>query len=116
MTGDKRKSERIPVQAHATYLKEDKNSWEECLIMDVSREGMGILLLSNGLTNAGENLMLEIMIASKTIEATGTIMWTKELQGSKVINCAAGIKFIDMDDKARKSLVDYAYSQSDRDG
>ena len=114
MTGEKRKSEHIPVQAHAIYLQDSENTWGDCLIMDVSRDGMGILL--NKLINSGENLRLLIMIAPETIKTTGSIAWTKELHGNKFINCAVGIKFIDMDDKARQSLVDYAYSQSYRDG
>jgi len=44
MIKDRRKSNRIPLQMSVDYLEENKQEWQNCFLVDVTYDGMGILL------------------------------------------------------------------------
>lgn len=84
---EKRKYTRYRTQLKAQYfLKEKKEGWEECTIIDVSRKGMGIVFLTPEKINVGSAVLLEIPMLTglEPIYIMGTLKWFEQ-RGSDFI-------------------------------
>jgi len=108
---DRRKSKRISLQVSANYLEENKQEWQDCSVIDVSNNGMGILLYLREAINAGTKLRFVINITPKVFQKTGTVVWSKKLQRDTSFNGAFGVKLAMMDDTSESDLFKYAYSK-----
>jgi len=110
MIKDRRKSKHIPMQVNASYLEENKQEWQDCSIIDVSNDGMGILLYLREAIHVGTKLSFAINIISKIFQSTGTVIWSKKLQRDTSFNSALGVKFDMMDETSKSDLFKYACS------
>jgi len=108
---DRRKFIRFPVQLNARYSEENKEEWHECFIVNISREGMGIIVYSRKKIPFDSVLQLEIVVPIKkdSIRITGTLIWIKGLKGNPKFNFVGGVKIITIDSEDKWTLLDYAY-------
>ena len=42
--GNRRKFIRFPVRLNARYSEENSDEWNQCSVIDISREGMGVIV------------------------------------------------------------------------
>ena len=110
MIKDRRKSNRIPLQISADYLEENKQEWQNCFLVDVTYDGIGILLYMREAIQLGSKMRFTINLASKNLQATGTVTWSKKLRRDTSFNCALGVKLSMMDDISKSNLLNYACS------
>jgi hypothetical protein len=78
---DRRRFTRYQTHIQAQYfLKEKKDSWEECTIIDVSRKGMGIVFLTPENIDIGTTILLEIPMPTglEPIHIVGILKWIKQ--------------------------------------
>lgn len=61
---DRRKSRRIPLQVNAIYMEENKRGWQDCTVVEVSHDGMGVILYLREPIKAGAKLNFAIKLAS----------------------------------------------------
>ncbi len=106
---NRRTSERIFLQVHGGYLEESNKSWKDCLVMDVSSKGLGILLKEK--IKLSSQLLLEIETGQATIKAYGNVRWVKPMQGNESFKFAVGIKITDTNDRGLNALISFARSQ-----
>jgi len=62
------------------FLKEKKEDWEECAIIDVSRKGMGIVFLTGEKINVGSTVLLRIhvLMELKPVYVIGMLRWIRQ--------------------------------------
>jgi hypothetical protein len=80
-----RKFARSPIELQAQYVVEgEKMDWEPCTIINVSREGMGILFQTHKKIKVGSTIYLKMFVpaASEPINAKGILKWIKEEENS----------------------------------
>ena len=109
---DRRKFLRFPVRIGALYSEEiNEDLKEQCSIVDISREGMGVTVYLNAKLSLGCMLkfMVDIPEKEKSISFTGTLNWIKALKGDTDYNYKGGIKLITIDSEDKWALLDYAY-------
>ena len=109
--GNRRKFIRFPVRLNARYSEENSDEWNQCSVIDISREGMGVIVYLKEKISLGSILKLVINVQGKkaAIFATGTMIWIKELKDNLEFNFIGGIKLITIDPKRKWILLDYAY-------
>jgi len=110
MIKDRRKSKRIPMQVNASYLDENKQGWQDCSVIDVSSDGIGIVLYLRESIHVGTKLSFAINISLKMFQPTGTVMWSKKLKRDTSFNSALGVKLAMTDDTTKSDLFKYACS------
>ena len=108
---NRRKFIRFPVRLNAQYSEEDADEWNKCSVIDISREGMGIIVYLKEKISLGPILKLVIDVQGKKalIFATGTTTWLKELKDNLEFNFIVGVKLITIDPKDKWILLDHAY-------
>ena len=109
---DRRKFLRFPVRIGAFYSEEINEDWkEQCSIVDISREGMGVTVYLKAKLSLGCMLkfMVDVPEKKKSISFTGTLNWIKALKGDADYNYKGGIKLITIDSEDKWALLDYAY-------
>jgi len=109
---DRRKFLRFPVRLGALYSEEINEDWkEQCSIVDISREGMGVTVYLKAKLSLGCMLkfMVDVPEKEKSISFTGTLNWIKTLKGDTDYNYKGGIKLITIDSGDKWALLDYAY-------
>ena len=114
---EKRKSKRILLQVNAIYMEENKRGWQDCSIVDVSREGMGVILYLREPIQAGAKLSFAIKIASNIFKETGITIWSKKLCRDTLFNGALGIKLETANETSKSAFFKYIhsnYSKSDK--
>jgi cell division protein FtsN len=107
---ERRKFFRFQRQRKAQYfLQESGRNKLECIIIDVSRKGMNLLL--NEKINLGSTICLEIPLpgALVTIKVNGTLKWIEE-RGNDFIAGIELTKILD-DEKFRHLLIGYSLSR-----
>jgi len=108
---NKRKADRLPVQMNALILHRDDEEFGNCSLMDISAEGIGILLNNKQPVTAGSNFKFIIDIPPHISEAVGTVVWTRDLKNCSGFNCAAGVKLTDIEYDHMRAMFDYARTQ-----
>ena len=76
-----RKFTRHPIKLKAQFLVEgEKRDWEKCVIINVGREGMGILFQTHRKIEIGSTIYVKILWStkSKPINAKGILKWIKK--------------------------------------
>lgn len=110
-TEDRRKFKRFPIQLSTRYLEENKKEWQDCSVINISREGMGIEVYVRERIQMGSILQLEIVVPIKNepLYVVGTLMWIRELKENPKFNFVGGVKLITIDPEDMWTLLDYAY-------
>ena len=121
---DRRQFKRYPIQLSAKYLKESGDEWKDCSIIDISSEGMRINVYSHEELHLNATLQLEIIVPTKekSIKATGTSVWLKEITEKMTFERATsftkmtmcGVKLVKIDNEDKQTLLDYAYDNWSR--
>lgn len=109
ITIERRMYKRFLVKLNARYLQGKDETWKECFVTNVSREGMGIIIYLKERMPINSSLQLEIILDKKgeVIKATGIMRWVKEhKEGS---NFEGGIEFTKIDSEDKWTLLDHAY-------
>ena len=109
---DRRKFLRFPVKIGAFYSEENNEDLkQQCSIVDISREGMGVTVYLKAMLSLGCMLkfMVDVPEKEKSVSFTGTLNWIKSLKGDANYNYKGGIKLITIDSEDKWALLDYAY-------
>ena len=109
---DRRKFLRFPVRIGAFYSEENNEDWkQQCSIVDISREGMGVTVYLKAMLSLGCMLkfMVDVPEREKSVSFTGTLNWIKALKKDPDYNYKGGIKLITIDSEDKWALLDYAY-------
>jgi hypothetical protein len=74
---NKRRSYRISEELKAQYLLKGEGDWKECIITDLSREGMGITFQTSEIIDIGTTIQLKIFASalSEPVNAIGVLKW-----------------------------------------
>jgi hypothetical protein len=107
-TKDNRKKERISIQARATI--EDNRHSGDCLLMDFSRQGLGLLLDHNESIDVGQTLDVSLETGAKPTTVQGVIKWVHKLKEGKLFDCAVGMELVDFDTAGYGNLLQHAES------
>ena len=109
---DRRKFMRFPVRLAAQYSEKNKEDWkQQCSIVNISREGMGVTVYLKTKLSLGCILkfMVDVPDREQSISFTGVLNWIKTLKEDSDYNYKGGIKLITIDSGDKWTLLDYAY-------
>ena len=109
MINERRKFMRFSVHLKARYL--NKSRWNECSVLNVSREGMEISFSVAKGIDVGNTVETEVQIPSRSepIKLAGKIVWMKQQKGNSATHSKAGIKLTRIDASDKWDLLDKAY-------
>ena len=109
---DRRKFLRFPVRIGALYSEENtEDRKQQCSIVDISREGMGVTVYLKEKLSLGTMLKLTVDVPGKekSVSFSGTLNWIKALKEDADYNYKGGIKLMTIDSEDKWALLDYAY-------
>ena len=84
---ERRKYGRFPVQKTVQFLVDGgERTWEECTIVDTSREGMRIRFHTAEKIKVGSNIRLKTLVhgAGVPIEFAGRLIWIERSEGEYI--------------------------------
>ena len=108
---ERRKFLRFPLQLGARYTEQKEDNWKECSVIDISREGMGVIIHSREAINKGTLLKIEIHapMLDDPIMIEGELVWLKEIEDDPRFNYAGGVQLTSISPENKWALIDYAY-------
>ena len=108
---ERRKFLRSPLQLGARYTEQNEENWKECSVVDISREGMGVIIHSIEAVSAGTLLKIEIdaPIQEDSIMIEGKLVWMNEIKDDPRFNYAGGVQLTSISPENKWALMDYAY-------
>ena len=108
---ERRKFLRFPLQLRARYTEQDKDTWKECSVIDISREGMGVIIYAMEAISEGTLLVIEIHapIQDDPMVVEGKLVWLKEIKDHLPFNYAGGVELTSISPENKWALIDYAY-------
>ena len=109
---DRRKFLRFPVKLYAMYSKKNKEDYSrQCSIVDISREGMGLVVYLNDKLPLGclLHFMVDVPEKEKSVYFAGVLNWIKTLKKDPDYNYKGGIGLTRIDSEDKWVLLDYAY-------
>ena len=109
---DRRKFLRFPVRLSACYSEENKEDWtRRCSIVDISREGMGLVVhLGEKLpTGCLLHFIVDVPAKEKSVSFDGVLGWIELLKKDPDYNFKGGIRLTGIDPEDKWVLLDYAY-------
>jgi len=73
----KRKTARFTTNLKAQYCLRDEKDWKECIVINMSRDGMGVAFLTRERINVGSTIQLKISAPKdqEPIYAEGILKW-----------------------------------------
>jgi hypothetical protein len=115
---DRRKFLRFPLQLSARYTEEHEDNWKECSVVDISREGMGVIIHSVEAISEGTLLTIEIHapVQDDPIVVEGKIVWMAEIKDDPRFNYAGGVQLTSISPENKWALMDYAYEDWNKEG
>lgn len=109
---DRRKFLRFPVRLSACYSEGNKENWtRQCSIVDISREGMGLIVYLKDKLPIGclLHFMVDVSTKERSVCFAGVLSWIKALKKDPDYNFKGGIKLKTIDSEDKWMLLDYAY-------
>lgn len=109
---DRRKFLRFPVRLSACYSAENKENWnQQCSVVDISREGMGLVVYLRDRLPIGclLHFMVDLPEKEETVSFDGVLGWIKALKKDPDYNFKGGIRLTDIDSEDKWALLDHAY-------
>ena len=108
---DRRKFIRFPVRLSARYSKENQDKWNKCSIINISREGMGIVVFLKEKIPLGSILNLKVDVPGKKapIFVSGTLTWIKAIKEDPEFSYKSGVQINTIDSEDKWTLLDYSY-------
>lgn len=104
---ERRKYERYPVSLQATVRQDDRQP-QACLVSDVSREGVRLLLHEKIQFGQTVDLAIEMPGATHPLAATMTVRWNRRVYDQGTYEYLAGGEMHGSDDAVMLLLLDYA--------
>ena len=79
---ERRKSARVPIKLRALYHLQGEESWKECRVVDLSRNGMGIAFLTNEKIDVESTIHLKVfhLKGPNTTNVKGILKWIKPIE------------------------------------
>ena len=79
---ERRKFERVPMKLRALYHLQGEESWKECSVINLSRNGMGIAFLTQEKIDAGSTIHLKVFYFKDPHAANveGILKWIKPME------------------------------------
>jgi hypothetical protein len=105
---DNRKNERISIQANATIGSNGFSG--DCLLIDFSSQGLGMLLDHNEFIDIGQKLNIRLETAPKPTTVQGVIKWVRKFKEEKLFDYAVGMELVDFDTFGYGNLLKHAES------
>ena len=108
---DRRKFIRFSVRIEARYSEENQDKWNPCSIINISREGMGIVVFLKEKIHLGSilNLMIDVPGKKEPVFVSGTLNWIEALEGDPEFSYKSGIQIITINSEDKWILLDYSY-------
>jgi hypothetical protein len=115
---DRRKFLRFPLQLAARYTEANEDSWKECSVVDISREGMGVVIHSVEAICKGALVKIAIHapVQDHPIAVEGKLVWLTELKDDPRFNYAGGVQLKTISPENKWLLIDYAYEGWHKEG
>ena len=79
---ERRKSARVPIKLRGLYHLQGEESWKECSVVDLSRNGMGIAFLTQEEIDVGSTIRLKVFHLKEpnTANIKGILKWIKPME------------------------------------
>ena len=79
---ERRKSARVPIKLRGLYHLQGEESWKECSVVDLSRNGMGIAFLTQEEIDVGSTIHLKVFYLKEpnTANIKGILKWIKPME------------------------------------
>ena len=109
---ERRRFKRFPIKLNAKYLLgENHKKWKPFMVINISREGMGMEVYLQERIPIDSVLQIEIIVPEKEkpVMAIGVLKWIKELE--KKMNYLGGVDLTKIDSRDKWMLLDYAYDE-----
>ena len=109
---ERRRFKRFPIKLNAKYLLgENHKKWKPFMVINISREGMGMEVYLQERIPIDSILQIEIIVPEKekSVMAIGILRWIRELD--KKMNYLGGVDLTKIDSKDKWMLLDYAYDE-----
>lgn len=109
---ERRRFKRFPIKLNAKYLLgENHKKWKPFMVINISREGMGMEVYLQERIPIDSILQIEIIVPEKekSVMAIGILRWIRELDKKK--NYLGGVDLTKIDSKDKWMLLDYAYDE-----
>jgi hypothetical protein len=108
---DRRKFLRFPVKLSARYSEKKEDSTRPCSVVDISREGMGLVvyLIEKPPIGGLLHFMVDVPIKEKPVCFTGVLSWIRALKENPDYNFKGGVQLKAIESEDRWVLLDYAY-------
>ncbi len=108
----RRTEKRIDAQIQAAYYTKAAVQWESCLLIDVSRCGIG--MMTGGTLRPDAVLFFNIALPRGTVKVVGKVMWVRPIKRRSSFNCVAGVALFNMTEGDRQAFIHYACSEFER--
>ena len=108
---DRRKFIRFSVRIGARYSEENQDKWNPCSVINISREGMGVVVYLKEKIHLGSilNLMIDVPGKKEPVFVSGALNWIEALEGDPEFSYKSGIQIITIDSEDKWILLDYSY-------
>jgi c-di-GMP-binding flagellar brake protein YcgR len=109
---ERRRFKRFPIKLNAKYLLgENHKKWKPFMVINISREGMGMEVYLQERIPIDSILQIEIIVPEKEkqVMAIGILRWIRELE--KKMNYLGGVDLTKIDSRDKWMLLDYAYDE-----
>ncbi|MBW1824348.1 MAG: PilZ domain-containing protein [Deltaproteobacteria bacterium] len=109
---ERRRFKRFPIKLNAKYLLgENHKKWKPFMVINISREGMGMEVYLQERIPIDSILQIEIIVPEKekSVMAIGILRWIRELD--KKMNYLGGVDLTKIDSRDKWMLLDYAYDE-----
>jgi c-di-GMP-binding flagellar brake protein YcgR len=109
---DQRKHTRFPAALNAKYSMAGKTTKYACMITDINRDGLKVVLQDNGGMQVGTSIKFSINVptANSAIKSEATVLWIQEITEPELPKrYVIGCRFSSIKPKDQWKLLDYAY-------
>jgi len=109
---EKRKFKRFPIELKAKYfLRENHEKWKSCMVINLSRQGMGMEVYLQERIPIDSILQIEILAPEKEtpVMAMGILRWIKKQE--KITNFLGGVDLTKIDSRDKWVLLNCAYDE-----
>ena len=109
---ERRRFKRFPIKLNAKYLLgENHKKWKPFMVINISREGMGMEVYLQEKIPIDSILQIEIIVPEKEkpVMAIGILRWIKELE--KKVDFLGGVDLTKIDSRDKWVLLNCAYDE-----